>query len=194
MEKKKNNKKIKLIIIIGIILVTILILSLFIINIINDKKETNKNMDIINNNYNELSTNVKEYNQIRTELSSKLNNFIYEKYSEEHDSYVDILNRYNDNIKKIDLNIKNINDLCNVIYNDISVNKICNSYKDTYEKLINLYVSDLTNYNNKVSSYNEYKEADISLFELIHKDYIDYNNDKKYEGKDVENEENKDEE
>lgn len=194
MEKEKNNKKIKLIIIIGIILVIIIILSLFIMNIINDKKETDKNMEIINTNYNELSANVKEYNQIRTDLSGKLNNFIYEKYPEEHNSYIEILNRYNENIKKIDTNINNIDNLCNVIYKDISINKICNSYKDTYEKLINLYISDLNNYNNKIVSYNEYKGTDTSLFELIHKDYIDYNNDKEYEGKDVENEENKEQE
>lgn len=169
-------------------------ISLFIVNMVKDRNETNNNMEIINSNYNELSVNVNEYNQIRTELSGKLNNFIYEKYSLEYDGYVELLNKYNENIKKIDLNIENINDRCLVIYKDISINKICNSYKVMYEKLVNLYVSDLNNYNNKVSSYNEYKNTDISLYEMIHKDYIDYNDDKEYEGKDLGNEEDKDKE
>ena len=194
MKKEKSNNKIKLIIIIGVIVIVLIIIALFIVNIINDRKEATKNMKVIETSYNELSANVTEYNQIRTELSEKLNNFVYEKYPDEHENYVKILTKYNENIKKIDSNITSINSKCSVIYNDISINKICDSYKEIYEKLVNLYVSDLTNYNNKVTSYNEYKETDTSLFELIHKDYIDYNEDKKYEGKDAENEENKDEE
>ena len=71
-------------------------------------------------------------------------------------------------------NVSEINSKCNVIYSDISVNKICDSYSILYEKLINLYVMDLNNYNNKISSYNEYKKDDISLFNMIHNEYIDY--------------------
>ena len=177
----KNSSK-KIILICGIVLVVLVIIVLLVIGIINDKKESNKNMELIKDNYDLLSINVNEYNQIRSELSNKLNNFIYEDYNKEHDSYVEILNKYNNNISLIDENVKVIKDKCNVIYSDISVNKICNSYGSLYEKLINLYVIDLNNYNNKISSYNEYKKAEISLFNMIHSEYIDYNNDGKHEG------------
>ena len=177
---KKSSKKI--ILIISIILVVIIIMTILIMGIINDKKKTNENMELIKNNYELLSTNVNEYNQIRSDLSNKLNNFIYEDYNKEHDSYVEILNKYNNNISLIDENVKVIKDKCNVIYSDISINKICDSYGLLYEKLINLYVIDLNNYNNKISSYNEYKKAEISLFDMIHSEYIDYNDDGKYEG------------
>lgn len=181
---KKNNKKI--IMIISIILI-LLVLTILVINIINDKKKSKVNMELIKHNYNELSTTVTEYNQIRTDLSHKLNNFIYEDYLKEHDSYIELLTKYNNNINSIDKNINIINDKCGVIYDDINVNKICDSYKVLYEKLINLYILDLTNYNNKITSYNEYKKDDIELFKIIHSEYIDYNNDNKYEGVDSEN-------
>ena len=189
---KKNEKKSKkMIIIITILIILIGGISLLIANIMKEKKESTKNIEIIEYNYNELSTNVSEYNQIRSDLSEKLNNFFYDKYPKEHETYVELLTKYNNNIKKIDKNISNINDRCNVIYKDKNINSICNNYKVTYEKLINLYITDLTNYNNKITSYNEYQDnEDVNLFELIHKDYIDYNNDNTYEGKDVNNEEN----
>lgn len=144
-------------------------------------------MGIIKDNYNELSIVVDEYNQIRTELSSKLNNFIYENNSKEQEEYIELLTKYN-NIKNIDKNIDNINSRCTTIYKDSDVNKICDTYKVLYKKLINLYVSDLTNYNNKIASYNEYKNKEISLFQLIHDNYINYNKDEVYEGVDLENE------
>ena len=187
---KKNNKKIILIISITLISSLIIILTLFVLNIVNDKKISNKNMQLIKTNYNELSTLVTEYNQIRTKLSEKLNNFIYEEYPKEHNSYIELLNKYNNNIKDIDSKVNNINTKCDVLYSDISINKICDSYKVLYEKLINLYITDINTYNNKIISYNEYKEKnEYEEMELIHKEYLDYNQDKQYEGKDVKNEE-----
>lgn len=177
---KKNSKKI--ILISSLVLIIIIIVVILVMGIINDKKESSKNMELINDNYELLGTNVNEYNQIRSELSNKLNNFIYADYEKEHNEYVLILTKYNNNINLIDDNVKIIDSKCNVIYNDISVNKICDSYKVLYEKLINLYVMDLNNYNRKIGSYNEYKKEDISLFNMIHSEYIDYNDDGKYEG------------
>ncbi|MBQ2873306.1 MAG: hypothetical protein IJE89_04845 [Bacilli bacterium] len=179
-----NKKKIIIIISISIIVIIILI-TLIIFNTIKNKNLTKENMEIITTNYEELSINVNEYNNVRTKLSEKLNNFIYEKYKNNHEEYLSILLEYNNIIKKIDNNVDNINDKCNFIYKNISVNKICNSYQMIYEKLINLYISDINIYNNKITSYNEYKSESINLFELIHTDYIDYNNDNIYEGIDT---------
>lgn len=194
MNKEKNNKKTYLIIGISLVLILLILITIFVINLNNDKKISEENMQIIKDNYNELSINVTEYNQVRTELSELLNNFIYENYKNEHEEYTNLLNKYNSNINKIDKNINSIESRCNVIYKDSAVNKICDSYKTLYEKLINLYVSDINNYNNKITSYNEYKKEEIELHKLIHQDYIDYDNNKEYEGKDVENEENNEEE
>lgn len=193
--KEKNSKKIIIIVSLIFVLLVLFLLTLFISNIVNDKKMSRENMQVIKDNYNQLSDIVSEYNQIRTDLSDKLNNFIYDRYPGEHDAYMELINKYNDNIKNIDKSVNNINSRCDVIYNDISVNKICDSYEVLYEKLINLYVTDINNYNDKIISYNQYKETDsYQKIKLLHEDYIDYNNDKKYEGKDLEDEEDKKEE
>lgn len=176
-------KKKKIVIITLIITITLIFISLFILNTIKNNKLREENIEIINTNYQELSTNVEEYNNIRTKLEGLLNNFIYNDYKNKHEEYINILTEYNNNIKKIDNNIKNIDTRCNLIYKDKTVNKICNNYKITYEKLINIYITDLTNYNNKITSYNEYKKDTIKLFELVHNNYIDYNKDNVYEGR-----------
>lgn len=191
--KEKTNKFNKITIISIVSLILIIIVIIFVINIYREKKTSVKNMEIIKNNYSELSANVTDYNKIRENLSGKLNNFTYENFPKEYEDYNELLKSYNDNIEKIDNNISNINSKCNNIYNDISVNKICDSYKTLYEKIINLYVIDLTNYNNKVISYNEYTNNNIEVFKLMHEDYIDYNEDSVYEGKNIENEEDKEE-
>ena len=179
----KNHKKI--IIIVTILIILISSISLIISSIIKDKKETTKNIELIKYNSEQLNENVLEYNEIRKELSAKLNNFMYDKFIDDKEKYEEILVKYNKNIEKIDNNIKNIDDRCKVIYNDKDINNICNNYKINYEKLINLYVSDINIYNQKIVSYNEYKSENIELFKLIHNDYIDYNQDDRHEGIDT---------
>ena len=194
-ENKKNSKKIIIIVGLVLLLLVLFLVTLFVLNIVNDKKMSRENMQVIKDNYNQLSEYVSGYNQIRTDLSDKLNDFIYDKYPSEHDMYLELINKYNDNIKNIDKSVNNIDSRCDVIYNDISVNKICDSYEVLYEKLINLYVTDINNYNDKIIGYNQYKGNDVyQEVLLLHKDYIDYNNDKKYEGYDLEDEEDKKEE
>ena len=56
--------------------------------------------------------------------------------------------------------------------------------------MINLYITDLNMYKKSIKKYNEYNNANIAAFEMIHKEYIDYNHDNKYEGREV-NEEDK---
>ena len=85
-------------------------------------------------------------------------------------------------IKKIDNNIDKIDKRCKIIYEDKNINKICDSYQELYEKIINLYVLDINNYNKKIDGYNNYKNENIDNYEMIHNEYIDYNDDGVYEG------------
>ena len=172
------KKIILIIVIIGLIIGCYLIYN----NIQKEKLLTKDNMNIIENNYKELTNNVNDYNTIRKELNDKLSLFFYDNYLKEKNKYEEILNKYNDTITKIDSNINNIDTRCNVIYKKIDINKICSSYKTLYEKLINLYVKDLKTYNDKVTGYNDYKKAEEQLFNMIHNNYIDYNKDEIYEG------------
>lgn len=167
----------KKVIILFVILLLIGGVSFFVINLKKEQELLASNMKEIKDSYELLNGNVHSYNSIRDEISVKLSSFFYDSYKKEKDSYDDIFTRYNATISEIDKNIANIDKYCDVLYNDSNVNKICDSYKSLYEKLVNIYVSDLNNYNQKISGYNEYKKDNIPLFTMIHSNYIDYNKD-----------------
>ena len=186
MKRKKE-------LIIGIIVIVILtLISIIIISAIRTSKENKNDTKVIESSYALLTENIKEYNEIRTKYTGMLGDLFLEDYQDKHDDFVDLLTEYNKNMQRIDLSITNINLKCNRLYKNSNVNKICKSYKEVYEKVVNLYVSDLNNYNSTVKKYNEYKNEKVSLFEMIHDEYIDYNKDGNYEGRE-EDEENQDE-
>ena len=176
MRSKRN-----ILIIIGIIIL-IAIGLIMILKINQDKKETSNNMQNIKKNYELLSIDINKYNDIRSKYNEMSNVLIIDDYREKHENYVELLNEYNDVIKEIDNYVSNINFRCNRLYPDIDVNSICTGYKQIYEKVINLYVGDIIKYNDFITKYNEYNEEKLPLINMIHHDYIDYNNDKVYEG------------
>ena len=181
---KKIIKIIIPIIILGII--TALIVN-YVLNIKEAQKEMNKNSEIIKNNYEKFTSSIEPYNKIRTDYITISSNFYYDTYKQKHEEYINILTKYNEIITEIDTAVDYIASRCDVIYKDSKTNSICSNYQKTYEKLINLYINDLSDYNNKITKYNEYKadtEETVSKFLMIHQEYIDYNHDKIYEGKD----------
>lgn len=151
-------------------------------NIKEDINKTNNAIDLIKENYEELTINVNTYNDTRSSLNDKLSNFFISTYKSEQEEYNLILDNYNNVIELIDNNISNISSNCNTLYKDLEINKICSTYQVLYEKLINLYVKDLNIYNNKVAEYNNEKKESIPNKNMIHNEYIDYNNDNVYEG------------
>ncbi len=157
-------------------------LLILVITMYRDKQNTKNNMESINKNYQSLTVNVTKYNEIRTKYSSLSSVLIMDSYDKKHEEITALLNEYNDVMKKIDNNIININLRCKGLYNDIEINKICNSYKVTYEKIVNLYVDDLKQYNDFIVKYNEYKMKELPVIDMVHEEYIDYNNDTIFEG------------
>ena len=80
--------------------------------------------------------------------------------------------------------------LCsNVYYPDGNINAKCSEFGGVYEQIVNAFVSDIKLYNDNINKYNEYAKengSDTSLEAYkTEKKYIDYNKDKKFDGKDV---------
>lgn len=179
-----KNKKV--IIIVSVIFVFIVCFILFLIsafkNIQKDKKETIETMNYITDNYKLLSDNVTKYNKMRNDLISASKDLMLDNYESVYDNYTIFMKDYNDLIKEIDVNVSNIDSKCGQKYPDKEVNNKCDFYKNMYEKIINLYVSDIKNYNNFIKSFNDYRQVEVPFIELVHDNYIDYDNDGKYEG------------
>lgn len=178
---KKTKIKPKIIIITSILFIIIIVVIT--LGIVNGSKKNTENINIIKDNYQSLIDEIANYNTIRSDYIELSKNFYLETYDKNHDKYLDILTKYNENIKKIDNTINNLLKPCEKIYKNKDINKICSSYHKTYEKVINLYVSDLLTYNENITKYNTYKNLSIDKFKMIHSDYIDYNHDGIYEGK-----------
>ena len=178
MKNKKNIIILLLTLFIGVVVI------LVVYNTLNSRTIKKEKQDKVTKAYSDLTEEVKEYNEIRTQYNEKISNFILDKYKEEHEEYLKLLNSYNEVITNIDKSINALSDNCNIIYKDSNTNKICSNYKQTYEKLINIYISDIKNYNNNITKYNEYKNDNIELYKAIYDEYIDYNNDNTYEGRD----------
>lgn len=177
----------RMIIVVSIILVIIIFcyagLS-FMKGLTNDKKVISENMEIIKNSYNNIKKEVEIYNDIRDEVTLFINNFYYDRIENEYLDNVNKLNSYDEVINKITNEVKKLDDKCNITYTNTEVNNICNSYKNDYELIVNVFVNDVNSYNRKLSSYNNDNNGNLELFNSEYiKDYIDYNNDSIYEKK-----------
>lgn len=179
----------KIIMIIVIIITVIAVLSLIALNIVKNKRIMDNEINSINLAYEKLSNSVNSYNEIRTKYNELSKEIILDSYKDKYEEYNDLLTKYNSVIMDIDKYIDLIDKKCYRLYDDSNVNNICNNYKNTYEKLINLYISDILSYNNNLKKYNDYKNDNLSMFNLIHSEYIDYNNDGVYDGRYGSNEE-----
>ena len=176
-----RSKKSIIICIIVIVIITILLVIGLTIG--KERKESKNNMEVIRKNYQMLSESVNKYNEIRTKYSELTGVLVIDKFKDKQEELSTLMADYNKEIEKIDTYITNINLRCDGrIYNDGEITKVCNTYKDTYEKLINLYVGDAKNYNKIITEYNSSKNASLEEFVAIHKEYIDYNGDKNYTG------------
>jgi len=178
----------KSIIIISIILVIVLIISLvviFINNVNKDKKQQEENMNIVSNSYDKIKEEVENYNNLREDISIFINNFYYDRIENDYQTNLNILKDYDETINKITNEVKKLDSKCNTIYSDKDINHICDNYKNDYEVIINVFINDINNYNNKLKLYNEdnYKNLDLFKSNYIN-DYIDYNQDKIYSKKD----------
>ena len=110
------------------------------------------------------------------------------------DSYYDIFYTNDSGIKKVlagyeevlddvKSNVDTLDDLCeNVYYESKDVNTKCEDYKIVYEKINNIFVTDISNYNKNIKVYNSHNKSKLKFFKTS-KDYIDYNKDHKYDGK-----------
>jgi len=184
----KNKKMFVLVGVLVAMLVVVTFITIFIINLNKDKEIMDENQNIINFSYNNLKNEVSNYNELRNDVLQFINNFYFNTIADDYSNNVEILNKYNTSLGKITSEVKVLDDKCNVIYKDKDINTICTNYKTDYETIANLFMNDINNYNNKLSMYNNESEEKFALFKSDYiSDYIDYNNDNKYEQKVVVN-------
>lgn len=177
----------KYIIIVAIIITLLLILG--ILKFINNFKEDSTNQQAkiteITTTYEKIKEYITNYNSTRETLSNSLSTYYQDTFKNNYNDIIRILQEYDQIIGNIQENIELINKDCdNNIFNDVTANTICNNYEETYEQLINTYINDINNINSIIDTYNNENTNPLNKFNSNYiNDYIDYNNDGEYIGR-----------
>lgn len=146
-------------------------------NIMEENKKTIK--DTFNNFSLKLLTNY----TLRDETTNKLANIKQETYKDEHEEYAELLTKYNNNMNELKTDVATFEDKCTYEYDSPEIGIYCKNYQVLYEVAVNIYVNNLTNYNNVITTYNQTAEEDYELFTLVYQEQLDYNNNGIFENK-----------
>lgn len=163
--------------------------SSFIIGLKEDHEETYNRMYKVSDEFEVFSTNTSVFESVRDELYNVvLSNVYYDTMYQEDKDVKNKLSNYENLVDELTKNTNNLDKLCsNMYYSDKEVNSKCVNYKSIYEQVVNYFVSDIKVYNDNVAKYNKYQEENNSELKIsmykTDKKYIDYNNDKKFDGK-----------
>lgn len=193
---KKNNDgnrvgktKILIIILVTVFVIFCLLISLFIIDLKKDKEQTRGQMTKVLDSYEEFSTEIDNFNDARNQLYLDVfENTYYDTLSNNDTQFKEMFANYEKIVDKVVTGALRLEKYCkNVYYTDSKVNAKCMEYGEVYEQVINAFVSDVKLYNKNITSYNKYQsENGGTLFlnsYVTKKKYLDYNGDKKYQGK-----------
>ena len=163
--------------------------SSFILGLKMDRTETLNRMVEVNDIFEIFSANTTAFENIRDELYNEvLSNLYYDNMFVSDGIIKSKLSNYESLVDELGSNAKKLENLCNdVYYPDGNVNNKCFNYKSIYEQVVNYFISDINVYNSNVKDYNDYQTAN-NLFYFVKeyktdKKYIDYNNDKVFDGK-----------
>ena len=176
-------------IMVSVVLILIGAFSSFIMGIKKDKEETYKRLRKVTDIFTVFENNTSSFESYRDELyNTTLNNMYYDTMSTNDTNIKNMLSNYENLVDSLAKNTNDLNYLCeDIYYPDSNTNNKCNNYKSIYEQVNNYFITDINIYNDMVKKYNEYQKSinsDLIINEYkTNKNYIDYNNDKKIEGK-----------
>ena len=159
--------------------------SSFVLGLKKDKAEIYNRINEVNDEFETFSTNTSVFENFRDELYNVvLSNVYYDTMYDDDKVVKNKLSNYENLVDELTKNTKKLDKLCEDVYYPDSK---CNNYKSIYEQVVNYFISDVNVYNNNVKKYNEYQKNNNSDLRVdkykTTKKYIDYNNDKEYDGK-----------
>ena len=183
----KSKKLVLIIMTISFVLIIAGGVALFVVGLQADRKEVYNRIADVNNEFEEFSANTTIFENERDDLYNEvLTNMFYDTMKSQDKDVKERLSKYEKLVDIVTKNTKVLDKLCNnVYYPDSKVNTKCKNYKSIYEQVVNYFISDINVYNKNISDYNEEQTDDNNKLNKYktNKVYIDYNNDKSYDGK-----------
>lgn len=173
--------------IVGVILV-LLGVAIFIISDQNEKNMRDKeNSEKIVAGFGNFSDAATVFSDKRVEVyDTMFQDVILEDYAALKESYDTLFNEYLKTLQDMDEAGKDLKELCpNHTYKDDDVVSKCSSYMTAYETSVNYFIKDMNLYNDQIELYNETAAEPIELYQNNqYSDYIDFNGDGTYLGRD----------
>ena len=163
--------------------------SSFVLGLQQDREATLKRMYKVDDEFEVFSANTSVFEENRDELYNVvLSNVYYDTMYDDDKDVKNKLSNYEHLVDELTKNTNKLDKLCtNMYYSESATNSRCTNYKSIYEQVVNYFVSDIKVYNENINKYNKYQEEKGSSLRLdsykTKKVYIDYNNDKKFDGK-----------
>lgn len=184
------KKKAVISLLISLTLISILTFGIytFLKNFKEDKQLTQEKIGEIVKNFNKFNTSVQKFAEGRDYLYNQKENTYLEEFAQNTEAWNAIIKAHQKHIEEIENNSKDLKKDCKAKFADPNINSKCTIFKSTYEAANNYYISDIKAYNKTVEEYNKWAKENnkptLNKGKLTtHKDYIDYDNDKEYFGK-----------
>lgn len=160
--------------------------SSFLIGLRKDKENTLNLMKVVDDEFETFSANTSVFESFREDLYAEvLEGVVCDQFVLNDTLIKNRLSNYENLVDELSKNVTKLDKLCvDVYYPNSSTNNKCLNYKSIYEQVNNYFVTDINNYNKNVKTCNSNTTSENNIKEFKNtKKYIDFNGDKKYDGK-----------
>lgn len=182
--------------IIGIVIVIIAIIFIgawvWFSGLKEDRAATQAKMDKILEAYPTFNQMVNDFSNLRNQFYSYKEDLYLETLRDNAEAWNTFMSNYADGIQKVEDSAQVLKENCDLEYGDVKVSTKCTNFKVNYEAAMNYYISDVKLYNQMVSEYEKYNTEGGGKYPVVNKaeykiyeDYIDYDKDGEYFGKEV---------
>ena len=149
----------------------------------NEKLDGEKLVKNIEKNYESFKKNVEVFNSKKEEYDSKVASNLFAETTEDYSKWIEIIDDYTKIIVNMDNNSKFLKENCvNKSHADKEVMNKCSAYMIAYEECVNIYVTDISEFNSKIEEFSEENKDDKLVEYELEYSKVDLNNDGKFEG------------
>ena len=156
-----------------------------------DTAITKKKMDEVLDAYPKFNEEVDNFSKLRNQLYESKEDLYLETLRDNAASWNTFMENYKNSIMKVENTALILKKNCAEEYGDVNVSSKCTTFKANYEAAHNYYISDVKMYNQMVDEYDVYNAEHGNGYAKVNKasygpydDYIDYDKDGEYFGKD----------
>lgn len=181
--------------IIGVVMIIIVIIFIcawiWVDGLKEDTAITKKKMDEVLETYPKFNEEVDNFSKLRNQLYESKEDLYLETLRDNAASWNTFMENYKNSIMKVENTALILKKNCAEEYGDVNVSSKCTTFKANYEAAHNYYISDVKMYNQMVDEYDVYNAEHGNGYAKVNKasygpydDYIDYDKDGEYFGKD----------